>query len=114
MQNNRNKTLVSIVSAGLLAFTGALSTGVQAEQTQAETAAQNQTSSKNTNLSSAELKAKKLVTVVVTASRVSEVQSELPVVVGVVEEEQLALDQGAHIQDSTRQVAGATINQILY
>ncbi len=116
MKNNRNKTLVRIVSAGLLASTGALSTGVQAEQTQAETAVQkqarSQTSSKNTSLSDAELEAKKLVTVVVTASRVSEVQSELPVAVGVVEEEQLALDQGAHIQDSTRQVAGVTINQL--
>ena len=95
------------MSAGVFASASASTLPVQAQEQ-----VQTKTSEQISAQTSAELVAKKLVTVVVTASRVSEVQSELPVAVGVVEEEQLTLDQGAHIQDSTRQVAGATINQL--
>ena len=55
---------------------------------------------------------KVLQTLVVTASRQDEVNTEVPVSIGVVAEQQLELDQGAHIQDSTRHMAGVTINQL--
>ena len=51
-------------------------------------------------------------TLVVTASRADEVNTEVPVSIGVVNEIQLELDQGTHIQDSTRHMAGVTINQL--
>ncbi|MDF2182396.1 TonB-dependent receptor [Neptuniibacter sp. CAU 1671] len=49
---------------------------------------------------------------IVTASRDDELNTEVPVSIGVVSQQQLSMDQGAHIQDSTRQMAGVTINQI--
>ncbi|WP_415902006.1 TonB-dependent receptor [Neptuniibacter sp. QD29_5] len=51
-------------------------------------------------------------TMVVTASRVDEESNSLPVSVSAIDDKQLQLDQGAHIQDSTRMMAGVTINQL--
>lgn len=51
-------------------------------------------------------------TMVVTASRADEDSSKLPLSLSSVDETQLELDQGAHIQDSTRMMAGVTINQL--
>lgn len=56
--------------------------------------------------------AKSLDQVVVTATRTGELQGGLPMSIGVVDQQQLETDQGVHIQDSTRSVAGATINQL--
>lgn len=58
------------------------------------------------------LGAERLDTLVVTAHREAEQQHQLPVSIGVVSAQQITLDQGAHIQDSTRLVAGVTINQL--
>ncbi len=49
---------------------------------------------------------------VVTASREDEFNTEVPVSIGVIGQQQLTMDQGAHIQDSTRHIAGVTINQL--
>ncbi len=54
----------------------------------------------------------KLTTIIVTASRTDEAQSQLPVSVSATTPEQLEMDQGNHIQDSTRMMAGVTINQL--
>jgi len=51
-------------------------------------------------------------TMVVTASRADEASNALPVSVSTVDDQQLQLDQGVHIQDSTRMMAGVTINQL--
>ena len=51
-------------------------------------------------------------TIIVTASRVDEASDKLPVSVSTTDEQQLEIDQGAHIQDSTRLMAGVTINQL--
>lgn len=51
-------------------------------------------------------------TMVVTASRADEASNALPVSVSTVDDQQLKLDQGVHIQDSTRMMAGVTINQL--
>ena len=49
---------------------------------------------------------------VITASRTQEHYSEVPETISSASQAQLKLDQGGHIQDSTRQMAGVTINQL--
>ncbi len=49
---------------------------------------------------------------VITATRSQEANNELAEAISVTGEEQIRLDQGSHIQDSTRQMAGVTINQL--
>lgn len=49
---------------------------------------------------------------VITASRSQEVNNGLAESISVTKDEQVALDQGGHIQDSMRQMAGVTINQL--
>lgn len=51
-------------------------------------------------------------TIIVTASRDDEASDKLPVCVSTADDEQLEMDQGAHIQDSTRVMAGVTVNQL--
>lgn len=51
-------------------------------------------------------------TVIVTATRSGQQALDLPLSIGVVGKEQIALDQGNHIEDSINQVAGATLNQL--
>lgn len=51
-------------------------------------------------------------TIIVTASRDDEASETLPVSVSTTDDEQLEIDQGVHIQDSTRLMAGVTINQL--
>jgi iron complex outermembrane receptor protein len=51
-------------------------------------------------------------TLVVTASRLEESADDLSVSISSTHQDQLELDQGQHIQDSTRGMAGVTINQL--
>ena len=102
MQNNKFSQPLLPAGSGTRPVTRAVMLALSAMSASTTALAQNNPSSE----------VKSLDQVVVTATRTGELQGELPIAIGVADQKQLETDQGDHIQDSTRMVAGATINQL--